>query len=86
MKFANTRLGIQIAFWLMPFFCSALALADTAVKLPNLELHQARLANGLRVIIAPDHSAPVYAIDVTYNVGSATSGPAAPVSPTCSST
>ncbi len=70
MKFANTRLGIQIAFWLMPFFCSALALADTAVKLPNLELHQARLENGLRVILVPDHSAPVYAINVSYNVGS----------------
>ena len=70
MKFATTRLRIVIAFSFMPFFCSALALADTAVKLPNLELHQTRLENGLRVILVPDHSAPVYAINVSYNVGS----------------
>lgn len=40
------------------------------VKLPILELKDVRLSNGLRVILAPDHSAPVYAINVTYNVGS----------------
>ena len=60
----------QFAFSLTPFFCSALALADTAVKLPKLELHEARLENGLRVILVPEHSAPVYAINVSYNVGS----------------
>ncbi len=53
MKFAKTSLRTRIAFWLMPFLCSALALADTAVKLPNLELHQTRLENGLRVILVP---------------------------------
>ena len=47
---------------------SGLARAD--VKLPNLELRDTKLDNGLRVILAPDHSAPVYAINVTYNVGS----------------
>ena len=40
------------------------------VKIPNLELTQATLSNGLHVILVPDHSAPVYAICVTYNVGS----------------
>jgi predicted Zn-dependent peptidase len=70
MKFAKTCLRIAIALSPIPFFCSALALADNAVKLPNLELHQARLENGLRVILVPDHSAPVYAINVSYNVGS----------------
>ena len=73
MNFARTRktcLRTQIAFSLMPLFCSALALADTAVKLPKLELHQTRLENGLRVILVPDHSAPVYAINVSYDVGS----------------
>ena len=29
-----------------------------------------RLNNGLRVILAEDHSAPTYSICVTYNVGS----------------
>ena len=70
MKFAKTCLRIGIALSLTPFSYSALALADTTVKLPNLELHQARLENGLRVILVPDHSAPVYAINVSYNVGS----------------
>src|ERR1700688_299862 len=40
------------------------------VKLPTLELKDTRLPNGLRVILAPDHSAPVFAINVTYDVGS----------------
>jgi len=38
--------------------------------IPRLEFTDTRLDNGLRVIIAPDHSAPVFAIAVTYNVGS----------------
>jgi zinc protease len=40
------------------------------IKLPKLELREVKLENGLRVILVPDHSAPVYAIDVAYNVGS----------------
>ena len=70
MKFGKTCLRIVIASSLAPLLSSALASADTAVKLPKLELHQARLENGLRVILVPDHSAPVYAINVSYNVGS----------------
>ena len=50
------------------FFLTAVLQAD--VKVPALELKDTRLPNGLRVILAPDHSAPVYAINVTYNVGS----------------
>ena len=45
-------------------------LAGADVKLPKLDLRDTKLDNGLRVILAPDHSAPVYAINVTYNVGS----------------
>src|SRR3984885_4765097 len=43
---------------------------DEDLKLPQLELRETKLDNGLRVILVPDHSAPVYAINVTYNVGS----------------
>jgi len=43
---------------------------DDEVKLPKLELREVKLDNGLRVILVPEHSAPVYAIDVAYNVGS----------------
>ena len=45
------------------------AKATAAPAIPKLDFTDTRLANGLRVIIAPDHSAPVYAISVTYNVG-----------------
>jgi predicted Zn-dependent peptidase len=45
------------------------AAQEAAPKIPRLEFTDTRLENGLRVILAPDHSAPVYAICITYNVG-----------------
>jgi predicted Zn-dependent peptidase len=42
----------------------------SAVKIPPLALTDTKLDNGLRVIIAPDHTAPVYGLCVTYDVGS----------------
>ena len=44
--------------------------ASASVKVPKLEFRDLKLDNGLRVILVPDHSAPVYGIDVCYNVGS----------------
>src|SRR5215831_5391400 len=47
------------------------ALAQTAPSgLPKIKFTDTRLDNGLRVIIAEDHFAPVYAICVDYKVGS----------------
>ena len=43
---------------------------DDELKLPKLDLRDLKLDNGLRVILVPEHSAPVYSIDVVYNVGS----------------
>ena len=43
---------------------------SAGVKVPKLDFRDVKLDNGLRVILAPDHSAPVYGIDVCYNVGS----------------
>ena len=40
------------------------------VKIAPLAITDTKLDNGLRVIIAPDHTAPVYGLCVTYNVGS----------------
>jgi predicted Zn-dependent peptidase len=51
-------------------FGSQLVAATAGIKVPNLDLHDTKLSNGLRVILVPDHSAPVYAINVSYNVGS----------------
>src|SRR5881628_2623163 len=45
-------------------------LAAAEARIPRLEFTDQRLENGLRVIIAPDSSAPVFSISVTYNVGS----------------
>jgi zinc protease len=50
------------------FVAAAQALA-AEVRVPHLDFSDQRLANGLRVIIAPDHTAPVFGIAVTYNVG-----------------
>jgi zinc protease len=36
----------------------------------KIAFQDVRLKNGLRVILSEDHSAPVYAINLTYNVGS----------------
>ena len=45
-------------------------LAAASEGIPRLEYTDTKLENGLRVIVAPDHSAPVVAVAVTYDVGS----------------
>ncbi len=44
--------------------------AKPEITVPKLQFTDTKLDNGLRVILVPDHSAPVYSIDVCYNVGS----------------
>ena len=46
------------------------AATPTVQGLPPIKFTETRLENGLRVIIAEDHYAPVYAIAVSYDVGS----------------
>jgi zinc protease len=46
------------------------AAASTPAAIPPLKLIDTKLANGLRVIMVEDHTAPVFGIAVTYNVGS----------------
>ena len=46
------------------------AFAADAASLPRIEFTDTKLDNGLRVILAVDHSAPVVAVNVIYNVGS----------------
>jgi zinc protease len=45
-------------------------LALAAAPLKKIQFTDTKLKNGLRVIISEDHSAPVFAIAVNYNVGS----------------
>ena len=35
----------------------------------HLDVRRARLDNGLRVVLAPDHTSPTIAVDVVYDVG-----------------
>jgi predicted Zn-dependent peptidase len=46
------------------------ALVAAEPEIPRLHFTDTRLGNGLRVIIAPEHSAPVVAVAVSYDVGS----------------
>ena len=59
---------------LSPWFCTLLlacsSLAAAQTKLPKVDFTDSTLENGLRVIIVPDHTAPVVAVSVTYNTGS----------------
>ena len=41
-----------------------------AVSVPSVKFSDTKLKNGLRVIISEDHTAPVFSIVITYNVGS----------------
>jgi predicted Zn-dependent peptidase len=49
---------------------SLAAVTVGAVTAPTVKFSDSRLKNGLRVIIAEDHAAPVFSIAVAYNVGS----------------
>jgi zinc protease len=48
----------------------AAVAAPTAQSAPTTRFTETTLANGLRVIVSEDHTAPVYSIAVHYNVGS----------------
>jgi predicted Zn-dependent peptidase len=54
--------------------CALLAMSST-LAVPkagsvHVDFKETKLKNGLRVITVEDHSAPVIALDITYNVGS----------------
>ena len=50
-------------------------LGFAAAPVTKIQFTDTKLKNGLRVIISEDHSAPVFAIAVNYNVGSRWSFP-----------
>src|SRR5947199_10289523 len=64
MKLHQTLLSATL---LVALTGTALAQAGRSI---HVDLKETRLANGLRVITVEDHSAPVIAVNVTYNVGS----------------
>jgi zinc protease len=67
------RLACRFGFLLLAGFliipvCTQTAFAQT--KLAPIQFSDTRLSNGLRVIIEEDHYAPVFAVAVSYKVGS----------------
>jgi zinc protease len=56
---------------LLPAVLGAVLTGSAAQpSVPKIDFTKHTLANGLRVILAPDHTAPVVAISVTYDTGS----------------
>jgi zinc protease len=47
-----------------------LASGTRAISIPKVEFTETKLANGLRVVLSPDHAAPVVSLCVAYDVGS----------------
>src|SRR5436190_19208120 len=48
----------------------ALGASLSAIAPPTIKFTDAKLQNGLRLIVAEDHVAPVFSVAVVYNVGS----------------
>ena len=51
-------------------FAAVSAATLAAAAAPRVVFTDTKLKNGLRVIVSEDHSAPVFSVAVTYNVGS----------------
>ncbi len=62
--------GLQVCLLGVIACAAGAAAAAAASSIAPLKYTDTRLPNGLRVIIAEDHYAPLYSIAVTYDVGS----------------
>src|SRR5215813_10777642 len=63
----------RVSKFLSPLFVCALALVAAQAQAPRnvrVDFKETTLKNGLHVITVEDHSAPVVALSITYNVGS----------------
>src|SRR4026208_1668657 len=63
----------RVSQFLSPLFVCALAVLSAQAQGPRsvrVDYKETTLKNGLRVITVEDHSAPVVALSLTYNVGS----------------
>jgi len=61
---------VALPFALALAFVSADTFADGAQHALKLDVRRAKLDNGLRVVLSPDHTSPTIAVDVVYDVGS----------------
>src|SRR5712692_3271684 len=68
-RFLMTKHRLKVAACAAVWLGLALVAVAAEKGIPRLEFSDQRLENGLRVIIAPDRTAPVFSIAVTYNAG-----------------
>jgi zinc protease len=61
---------LQRRLWLLAVAIGTLTTVGSAATTPKVTFTDTTLKNGLRVIIAEDHVAPVFSIAVSYNAGS----------------
>jgi predicted Zn-dependent peptidase len=64
------RLQLSRRLWLSALAVVGVGATLAATSTPKVTFTDTRLDNGLRVIIAEDHTAPVFSIAVSYNAGS----------------
>src|SRR6185369_93049 len=76
MKYPNNRRSLcmrrvsKFLFALLVCTLSVIAVQAQAARNVRVDFKETTLKNGLRVITVEDHSAPVIAVSLTYNVGS----------------
>ena len=66
MRIKETIAGLLVMIFAVSFSISA----QTAGKLPQIKYKEFKLKNGLTVVLHPDASTPVVAVNVWYHVGS----------------
>ena len=74
----HRRLGLSLLAWVLAAFSLGGPFPGEAkspekagpAKTIKLDFKDLKLKNGLRVIVAEDHAAPVISLSITYNVGS----------------
>ena len=64
------RQTFLVGLLLVSFVASGTVSAVPKERSVHVGFKETKLKNGLRVITVEDHSAPVIAISITYNVGS----------------
>src|SRR5438132_11190097 len=69
MRYQRFAIVLMIAV----FILSGSALAQD--KLPPIKVQEYTLKNGLRVVMHPDNSTPIVAVNVFYHVGSKNESP-----------
>src|SRR5713226_4052826 len=61
---------MRIRLQVLTVFAALALQAQPQPKPLQIPIQQSKLDNGLRIVLSEDHTAPTYAICVTYNVGS----------------